>query len=118
MLNKTIKTTRKAAAKIIEATFPDYNGKKITVEFTDKVTFCDMNWSGGTKNAYKVLSVDGSVFSIPAPAPWVNVLEGKSVDMTRQVLVVQHSYFCGKDCGIRIYAHPSYMSEMLPAKVS
>ena len=109
----TIKITRKQALPIIKATFPDYNGRKIHVEFRENITFYDTNWGGGTKNTYSFVRADGAIAHYDAPAPWVNPVEGKRVPLPPDVIVVCHSIFCGQDCGLTIYAHPSLAEKML-----
>lgn len=101
-----IKVSRKNAKSIIDATFPEYNGRKVAVEFTESVTFYDTNWGGGTRNVYKALNSNGRVSKLPAPAPWVNPVEGLTVQLPIDCLIVEHSIFCGKDVGITIYSNP------------
>jgi hypothetical protein len=114
-MTQTLKVTRKQAEQIIKATFPEYTGRKIKVEFTDKVTFWDTNWSGGSCNKYAALYADGRSVKVNAPAPWVNMIEGTSVTLGVNVLCVEHSYFCGQDAGITIYAHPANVPKWLEA---
>ena len=108
-----IKITRKQALPIIQSTFPDYTGRKIKIEFTDKVTFYDTNWSGGTRNYYVALRSDGSTRAPYIPAPWINTVEGSKVELPENVLIIMHSYFCGSDMGITIYANPCYAPKLL-----
>ena len=102
-----MKLSTKQASPIVKATFPEYNGRKFRLEFTESVTFYDTNWSGGTRNQYKAVKRDGTIGVQHIPAPWVNMVEGKKFELSPDVLVVEHSHFCGQDMGIRIYAHPS-----------
>lgn len=110
-----IKITRKQAAEIIKATFPNYTGKKIRVEFTSKVTFYDTNWSGGTRNVYAAVKADGRTARVNVPAPWINAIEGKTFDLPADILVVEHSFFCGKDAGLTIYSNPVNAPKWLEA---
>ena len=114
MNNHTIKLASKQYKKLVTATFPDYRGRKVAIEFTDKLTFHDVNWGGGTKNTYRFIRADGAQTSLPTPAPWVNPFEGLTVDLPLDVLVVEHSVFCGHDMGIRIYANPCHLPKWLP----
>ena len=100
---------RKAQVKpIVEVTFPDYKGRKFRVQFTDTVTFHDTNWGGGSRNYYQAVKMDeGKAGAMPNFSPWDNPLEGKKVELPENVVVVEHSIFCGKDMGLRFYAHPS-----------
>ncbi len=108
-----MKAHRKQVKPILEITFPDYTGRKITVEPKERITFYDCNWSGGTKNEYKAIRNDGETSTLPTPAPWVNPFEGKTVDMRPDIIIVEHSYFCGKDIGITIHIHPDLLPKML-----
>lgn len=102
----TIKLTTKQARPIVKLTFPEYRGRKFKLEFTNRITFYDTNWSGGTRNQYKFVHVSGKVVALHAPAPWINPIEGKTVEIPADVLVVVHQYFCGMDVGISVYANP------------
>lgn len=51
-MNHRIKINKAQARAIVEATFPNYKGRKFSVEFAETITFCDTNWSGGTRNFY------------------------------------------------------------------
>lgn len=111
----TVKLTRKQAKPILEATFPEYRGRKIKVEFTDRVTFWDTNWGGGTRNYYKFVHVSGKVATLAPAAPWMNVVEGHMVLIPEDVLVVMHSIFCGKDVGVTVYCNPRNAPKWLEA---
>ena len=110
---ETIKLTTKQAKPIVETVFPNYRGRKFNMNFVEKVMFYDTNWGGGTRNKYAFVASDGRTAVLNAPAPWVNVIEGKVFDLPADVLVVEHTIFCGKDCGITIYAHPCHLPKWL-----
>ena len=91
---------------IVKRVFPDYSGRKFRVAFSEEITFTDTNWSGGTKTYYGAVGSKGaSVFE--APAPWANPVEGATLKMKPEAIVVKHSYFCGRDTGITVVMHPS-----------
>lgn len=103
-----MKITRKEAKPIIAATFPEYRGRRINVKFSKEISFWDTNWGGGTKNTYKALNMETSkVGAFYAPAPWINPVEGVTIELPENVLVIEHSMFCGHDLGLTIHAHPS-----------
>ena len=105
---------KKQAKPIIEKTFPDYNGRKFKIEFVARITFYDTNWSGGTKNTYAFIRADGLTEVLKnIPSPFNNPLEGYSTELPLNVMVVKHSYFCGHDMGITIYANPKYCPKWL-----
>ena len=111
----SIKLTTKQARPIVSKAFPSYSGRRFRIEFTDKVSVHDTNWGGGTCNAYVVLNANGNTNRVTVPAPWLNLVEGKTYPLGPDVLVIVHSIFCGKDLGIIIYAHPSHLPKWLPA---
>ena len=103
-----MKITRKEAQPILKAINSDYAGRKISVKFTNRVSFYDTNWGGGTRNQYTAVNMNTSKAStFYAPAPWINPVEGQSIELPENILIVEHSHFCGRDMGITIYAHPS-----------
>jgi hypothetical protein len=108
-----ITLTTKQARPIVKLTFPNYHGRKFKLEFTDRITFYDTNWSGGTKNEYRFVHVTGKVVALHAPAPWTTPIEGKMVELPANVLVVVRQYFCGMEVGISIYANPSWSPKWL-----
>lgn len=113
-----INITKAQASPIVSKTFPDYSGRKFKLVFAEKVWFHDTNWDGGSKNTYEAVRADGTTAKLYVPAPWINPVEGSDIELPVDVLIVEHSVFCGKDCGITIYAHPSHRPKILTAEVS
>lgn len=119
-MNLSVKVPPKAIKNVkplIQATFPEYSGRKVNVVFTTKVQFYDLNWDGGTHNAYAAIKADGTrpnLRGMNARAPWDNPFEGLTVDLPADLVIVCRSYFCGHDTGITIYANPVYAPKWLP----
>lgn len=90
------------------ATFPTYKGRKFSLEARASVTFHDLNWDGGTRNEYALVSLDGlGLAHLPKEAPWNPRVEGQTFALPPRWVVVEHVTFCGKDLGLRFYVHPS-----------
>lgn len=88
--------------------FPNYKGRKFRDDRRGKVTFADLNWSGGTRCEFRAVNLmtgqsAGDTVGLNQTAPWNNVFEGKTVDIPAGFAVVEHSIFCGKDCGLIVY---------------
>lgn len=115
MANFSLKLNKAQYGKIVKATFPEYHGRSVKIEFAERVTFYDTNWSGGSCNKYAAVASDGKTARLNVPAPWVNPIEGQTFDMPEDALLIEHSYFCGKDCGITIYAHPCHLPKWIEA---
>lgn len=95
-------------APVLKVTFPNYKGHTFKVQFTEKVTFGDLHWGGGTRSVYKFVNMEnGSSRPVPTGNPWNSPLEGQTLDLPENVVVVEHVIFCGQDLGIRFYAHPA-----------
>ena len=111
----SLKVTRKQAKPILDATFPTYNGRKVTLRFCETMRLFDLNWSGGTRSQYAFISSTGDTYlpSYRAIPPWDNKDEGATVTLQLGLAVVEHSIFCGKDCGITIYLHPGNLPKWI-----
>ena len=103
----TTKAKAKDWKKVIKATFPNNRKRAVYVKHTDKVTFYDLNWSGGTRSKYRACLVDGRPLNggggLNAPAPWVNPYEGLTVDLPIGAVIVCESVFCGEFTPLTIY---------------
>ena len=118
-----INVSRKEVLAIVNATFPQYRGRKIRVAPAEKVGLHGLNWSGGSRSVYRACTLDGQFLGSSAKynmmAPWDSrQVEGQSLPLMPGACVVEHSYFCGKDSGLRIYVHPNDMPKMLSAPVT
>ena len=115
-----IKVPSKQLKSVIKATFPDYRKRTVIVKATTKVTFSDLNWSGGTRAEYKACTVHGEEvpikYNMSAPAPWNNPFEGQTVDLPVDCVVVEGGYFCGKKRTLYIYIHPQNMPASIEYK--
>jgi|SRR3990167_758128 len=114
-MNPSYKLSKAQVRGILKATFPDYKGRKFSIEFRYQLTFYDTNWSGGTRNEYAFIRADGRQAMLNAPPPWINHYEGQTVGIPQDIIIVQHSMFCGQDCGITLYANPCNMPNWLNA---
>jgi hypothetical protein len=104
-----MKLTKRQAWPIVQGAFPEYKGRKFTLVFHETPYICDTNWGEGTRNQYKLVKL-GSDFecrALPTFSPWANPIEGERFPMRPGYALIEHSIFCGKDCGITIYAHPA-----------
>jgi len=110
-----IKVRKAQVKQIVQAAFPNYRGRTFYVEFVDSVTFCDLYWGGGSRNFYKIVRTDGQVASLPRNNPWNDPQEGKTLPLGEEFAVVQHSHFCGKDCGITVFLNPVWAPKYLEA---
>ena len=115
-MTDTIKVLRAEVRAVVDASFPAYRGRSFRVVPSGRVTFADLHWDGGTRSEYKAVRLAGGrAAELSIGLPWASPTEGRTVDIPPGFVVVEHSQFCGKDCGINIYCHPGDVGAMLPA---
>jgi len=114
----SMKLSRPQYKNIVAATFPEYTGRKVKMVFKDRLTIYNTNWAGGSRIEYAAVKSDGRTALFDAPAPWSNPVEGATIDMPEDAMIVTHQIFCGHDMGITIYAHPSHLPKWIAAPKS
>lgn len=96
----------------------DYRKRNVRVCAAESVTLLDLNWSGGTRSTYTILTMTGEPVSSTARysalTPWDNYAEGKSLPIPEGFVVVETGFFCGKQSTARIYINPANMPKFLP----
>jgi hypothetical protein len=115
---KTFHVEPKDVQNIIRATFPNYAGKKVSVQGAEEVMITDLNWTGGSRTRYAACTLDGqptgNADAGNAAPPFRNPVEGKTVPIPQGFALVAHVMFCGKDLGLRIHVNPADMPKYLP----
>ena len=111
--------------RIVSSAFPGYKGSTVSLVAADSVELQGTAWGGGSRSSYAVVSVCGSqVVALPqyAPTEFGGPQKTPVVDLNPigqasdagAPFIVEHSLYRGKDMGIRIYAHPSRLTPLLP----
>lgn len=98
-----------------------YTGNKFKIEVCETMTIpMDAGlWSGGSRNSYHgVDMVTGQTWPVAFEhtSPWNSERKNIEVKLAPGKAVVEHSMFCGKDMGLRIYLHPDNATKLLPVK--
>lgn len=81
-----------------------YNGRKIQVVFTESVEIrlCDTMWSDGSRSTFYLGNLGtGEVVQITPTDKNIRI------SLEENGIVLEHVIFCGKDLGIKVYAHVS-----------
>jgi hypothetical protein len=108
----TFKATKQQVKAIMGHAFPEYKGRKFSIEFANSITLYNLGWDGGSKNEYVALDVNAHMLPIGGNYQF-DPLEGKTVRIPADIVIVQHTWFCGQDAGIRIWANPVYLPRWL-----
>lgn len=114
---------RKADVKsILEITFPEYKGRKYELEIVSETYLRNRDWAGGTHSDYRLLAEVNNEIQIKSapdfrPSKALSY-EQEKVLIPKNGMIVSHNYFCGHDCGIRIYISPDsiFLPKLLPTK--
>lgn len=99
-----------------------YSGNKFQVRVCETVTIpADAGlWSGGSRSQYvgvDMVSYTRYPLSYDNTSPWNEARKEHTVKLEPGKAIVEHSMFCGKDMGLRIYIHPDNATKLLPVKV-
>lgn len=101
--------------RIIAATFPEYNGRKIKARLWTAPRVLDNYWDGGSRSFYKAIRVeDGALADFGTDNPFHAVTHAP-VDLPEGVLLVEHVIFCGKDLGLTVWAREAASQPLLSA---
>jgi hypothetical protein len=74
-------------------------------------------WSGGSRETYRAIRlIDGAEIKLGSTsAPWSRDREEKRILIEPGIVIVQHSYDCGKDMGLTFFVHPDNVVKFLPS---
>jgi hypothetical protein len=102
--------------RIVAACYPAYKGRKIRVAAATQYHMSNY-WDGGSRDyvvAYSLATGEVSAPSRAASNP-MNGAAHSTVEIPAGVALVEHTIFCGKGIGIRIYVNPANMPLLLSA---
>jgi len=102
-------------AKLIAKTYPDYKGRKVELREANDYHFQNY-WDGGTR--YYVEAMDLATGQVNPPiGTTTNPFNREShatFNIPDGIALVEHIYFCGKDCGIRVNVNSNTYPKLLP----
>lgn len=112
-MNPSVKLKKSDLPKAWLKAFPEYKGRKFSVEIAQDVYLSDLHWGGGSRNYYSAVSLEtGKAFPALVGSPFSGpVLEGSKVPLNASYVVAEHSIFQGHDMGITFYVHPEAMNQ-------
>jgi hypothetical protein len=112
--------TKESAPEVIKIAlkaFPEYNGKKFSVQVFSGPMRLDSYWSGGSKNTWRVVAMSDAplVASVPENGGHPMQFGGNIAQLSELppgFALVRHCLFCGKDLGLDVYVAPDSMNSM------
>lgn len=86
--------------------FPEYRGRKFRKVVSSSSRELHSYWTEGSKDSYRTVDLATGRIAEPITVqPFVRDVAPPFVPSSN-VLLVEHTIFCGKDLGCRIYVHP------------
>lgn len=116
-MSESVKVSRTdpIVRRIIEATFPDYPGRKVFIVPRTIPLDVRSYWCGGSRSYFTFYDLrDGRTMAMPPQSAFDKEVPGAdSVTVPENFVCVEHVYFCGKDLGLRIYVNPKNLAALL-----
>jgi len=119
----TIPKSNPVARALIEATFPDWKGRRVHLGCAQNVTVYNLNWAGGSRNVYRWVEISealergtAAATASPGPGGILRDEEGKTYPVPVGFACVEHVMFQGKDAGVYIRVNPADLIPLLPAR--
>ena len=104
-----IKLNKKDMAAIVAAAYPEYTGKKFRLAFKSTFRMSDY-WDGGSRTYVTAVKLEDGQLQMSTPDAVAqnpfNKQAHVTFDIPKNVALVEHIYFHGKDLGIRVVVHP------------
>ena len=106
-----------SVARIIQAAFPEYRGRKVRIQAQEYPLNVKSSWDGGSRDYFVFVNLSTlERAAMPAQSAFDRQIEGADkVMLPENIACVEHSIFCGKDVGITIHVNPVNMPLFLSA---
>jgi hypothetical protein len=105
--------------RLMSKAFPDYRRKAVSIVPSTSVALTELNWSGGTRSEYCMLTIDpaGNITAVPIgdhmSHPANNRDEGRIVLLDLGTVLVRAGLFCGKPSLASVYVRPEDIERVL-----
>jgi len=110
-------TNDKIIKDIALTAFPEYRGRKFQIVPQEKVDVSYGNyWDGGTRCYYTFVNLSNrKTMPMASMHPYFDKQpKDPNVILPEHIVCVVHSYFCGKDSGLKVLCHPNMINKFLP----
>lgn len=94
-----------------------YKGTKFQLKPSTEVHLFGCAWGGGCRNSYYAVNLDTGMIAhnqVEFGNYFLGAPDSAKVELLTNCMIVEHSYYRGKDMGITLYLHPSRITKMLP----
>ena len=114
-----VSKTDKTIKAILKASFPDYKGRKVSIETGYIPQQLDSYWFEGSRDYYAFVQLDENFkcLQVHSNHPLFEKNQPRELNgLPKGIVLVQHTYFCGKDAGITIYANKEDVTPLIEMK--
>jgi len=114
-----VSKTDKVVKAIINASFPNYKGRKVSIETSRIPTQLDSYWFEGSRDYYAFVQLADDFKCLPVHSnnPVYEPKQPRDLkNLPKGIVLVQHTIFCGKDMGITIYANQDDVTPLIEHK--
>jgi hypothetical protein len=100
--------------RIAAIAFPEWKGKKIEVRpFIGPMDLAS-GWSGGTRSDFVMINIStGATAEVPENGTIARRPVGELKSLPINCMLVEHTIFCGTDCGLTIYVNPENLNKFV-----
>lgn len=114
MHHRATKAQAPLAWKIALTAFPDYKGRSLVLRPFHPMAVTSY-WDGGSRDYYAFVHLGtGRKADIPQNGTGYDRVRYPQLDaLPEQIVLVQHTYFCGKDLGLTLYVQPEHSLTLL-----
>ena len=103
--------------RVLEASFPGYTGRNITIELTNTFRL-DQSWFEGSRTTWRAVTRDGKLLDPGlsfSSGIFNNPIANQFIDIPVNTIIVQHIIFQGKDLGLYVLIRPDeFNKDILP----
>jgi hypothetical protein len=100
----TVSRANPAIKRLLDATFPEYRGRKIQLRAWTRPMRLENYWDGGTRSYWAMIDTTTNRIGTPTNDNPFRADAHAEVDLPAGWIAVEHCIFQGHDLGIRIYA--------------
>jgi hypothetical protein len=93
------------AWKLLKKALPSYRKRSAYLAEVESVILSGRFWSGGSRDEYTVIGIDGTVKHLPGRNDFPFTAPDERIELHTVQAVIQHGTFCGKPSTASVYIY-------------
>lgn len=119
MASIEVKRTDPGIKEMLQATFPDYRGRKISIRGAERPLDVTSFWDGGSRSYFKAVDLSDlrRVMAVPQNGTPFDggPIRPNGLEIPEGFAIVERAYFMGRGAGVTIHVNPATLPSVLPA---